>query len=185
MTTKPTVEFYDVARYFVQDDRVNEDLPFGTRGGLAVRHYFPLDAEYSVRVHLQRRGPGQEIDVRLDGQRIKTFVVAARNRADEEAEDAQRRRRDGGPRSGSCGSAGHQRLARQEGWSARGARARATAGREHRLHEDVPAPKPGSKKSRSAVRTTVRGPAIRRAAGRSSPAARPTRRAARTAPARS
>ena len=52
---KPAVEFYDVSRYLVQDDRVNEDLPFGTRGGLAVRHYFPLDAEYSVRVHLQRR----------------------------------------------------------------------------------------------------------------------------------
>jgi hypothetical protein len=86
MTTKPTVEFYDVSRYFVQDDRMNEDLPFGTRGGLAVRHYFPLDAEYSVRVHLQRRGPGQEIDLRLDGQRIKTFVVAGRNRTDEEAE---------------------------------------------------------------------------------------------------
>jgi hypothetical protein len=83
---KPAVEFYDVSRYFVQDDRVNEDLPFGTRGGLAVRHYFPLDAEYSVRVHLQRRRPGQEVDVRLDGQHIKTFVVPARNRGVEEAE---------------------------------------------------------------------------------------------------
>ena len=87
MTIKPTVEFYDVSRYFVQDDRVNEDLPFGTRGGLSVRHYFPVDADYSVRVHLQRRRPsGQEIDVRLDGQRIKTFVVAPRNRAADEAE---------------------------------------------------------------------------------------------------
>ena len=73
---KPAVEFYDVSRYFVQDDRVNDDLPFGTRGGLAVRHYFPVDADYSVRIHLQRRSPGQEVDVRLDGQRIKTFAVA-------------------------------------------------------------------------------------------------------------
>ena len=86
VTMKPAVEYYDVSRYFVQDDRVSEDLPFGTRGGLAVRHYFPLDAEYTVRVHLQRRRPGQEIDVRLDGQRIKTFVAAARNRGVEEAE---------------------------------------------------------------------------------------------------
>jgi hypothetical protein len=38
-------------------------------------------------VHLQRRRPsGQEIDVRLDGQRIKTFVVAPRNRAADEAD---------------------------------------------------------------------------------------------------
>ena len=84
---KPAVEFYDVSRYLVQDDRVNEDLPFGTRGGLAVRHYFPLDAEYSVRVHLQRRRGSQEIDVRVDGQRIKTFAVSsARNRGSEEGE---------------------------------------------------------------------------------------------------
>jgi uncharacterized protein DUF1592/uncharacterized protein DUF1588/uncharacterized protein DUF1585/uncharacterized protein DUF1587/uncharacterized protein DUF1595 len=86
LTLKPAVEFYDVSRYLVQDDRMSDDLPFGTRGGLAARHYFPLDAEYSVRVHLQRRRPGQEIDVRLDGQRIKTFVVPARNRVVEEAE---------------------------------------------------------------------------------------------------
>ena len=86
-TVKPTVEFYDVSRYFVQDDRVNEDLPFGTRGGLSVKHYFPVDADYSVRVHLQRRRPsGQEVDVRLDGQRIKTFVVGPRNRAADESE---------------------------------------------------------------------------------------------------
>ena len=87
ITMKPAVEFYDVSRYLVQDDRVNEDLPFGTRGGLAVRHYFPLDAEYSVRVHLQRRRGSQEIDVRVDGQRIKTFAVSSgRNRASEEGE---------------------------------------------------------------------------------------------------
>jgi hypothetical protein len=86
-TVKPTVEFYDVSRYFVQDDRVNEDLPFGTRGGLSVQHYFPLDGEYSIRVHLQRRRAGQEsIDVRLDGQRIKTIAVAPRNRSADEAE---------------------------------------------------------------------------------------------------
>jgi hypothetical protein len=83
---KPVVEFYDVSRYLVQADRVDDDLPFGTRGGLAVRHYFPLDGEYSVRVHLQRRRPGQEVDVRLDGGRIRTFVVPARNRTADEAE---------------------------------------------------------------------------------------------------
>jgi hypothetical protein len=84
---KPTVEFYDVSRYFVQDDRVGEDLPFGTRGGLSVQHYFPLDGEYSIRVHLQRRRAAQEsIDIRLDGQRIKTLVVAPRNRSADEAE---------------------------------------------------------------------------------------------------
>src|SRR5262249_18068479 len=30
---------------------VSEDLPFNSAGGLAVRHYFPLDAEYILRVN--------------------------------------------------------------------------------------------------------------------------------------
>ena len=54
-----------------QDDRMGEDLPFGSRGGAAVRHHFPLDGEYLVRLELRgagRREP-QEIDVRVDGVR--------------------------------------------------------------------------------------------------------------------
>jgi len=34
---------YDTPRLLYQDDRMSDDLPFGSRGGLAVRHYFPLD----------------------------------------------------------------------------------------------------------------------------------------------
>ena len=37
-------------RCYLQDDRVGEDLPFGSRGGLAVRHHFPADGEYVVKV---------------------------------------------------------------------------------------------------------------------------------------
>ncbi len=54
-----------------QDGRMSEDLPFGSRGGAAVRHHFPLDGEYLVRLELRgagRREP-QEIDVRVDGVR--------------------------------------------------------------------------------------------------------------------
>ena len=32
----------------------SEDLPFGSRGGLAVRHHFPLDGEYAIKVSAQR-----------------------------------------------------------------------------------------------------------------------------------
>jgi hypothetical protein len=31
-----------------------ERLPFGTRGGLVVEHYFPTDAEYEIRPELWR-----------------------------------------------------------------------------------------------------------------------------------
>ena len=62
---------------------MGEDLPLGSRGGLAVRHLFPLDAEYSLRILLQRNGytyilgteHERQIDVRVDGQRIKQFTV--------------------------------------------------------------------------------------------------------------
>ncbi|HEY7679255.1 MAG TPA: DUF1592 domain-containing protein, partial [Terriglobia bacterium] len=64
--------------------RVSEDLPFGSRGGIAVRHRFPLDGEYSVRVRLVRSGDGyirgvrgdpHELDVRLDGALVKRFTI--------------------------------------------------------------------------------------------------------------
>ena len=64
----------------VQDDRASEDLPFGSRGGAAVRHHFPLDGEYEIRIALQgntvrsSREP-QEIDIRLDGARVALLRV--------------------------------------------------------------------------------------------------------------
>ena len=36
-----------------QDDRMSEDLPFGSRGGVALPYHFPVDGEYAVRIKLQ------------------------------------------------------------------------------------------------------------------------------------
>jgi mono/diheme cytochrome c family protein len=82
-TMRPVRETYKVSPLLLQDDRLSEDLPFGSRGGIAVRHYFPLDAEYAIRIRLQRDGiynirglaEPQQIDVRLDGERVKQFTV--------------------------------------------------------------------------------------------------------------
>ena len=41
----PTVETYKVPILLVQDDRMSDDLPFGSRGGIAIRHHFPVDGE--------------------------------------------------------------------------------------------------------------------------------------------
>ena len=114
-------------------DRVSDDLPFDSAGGMSVRYYFPLDAEYVIRVKLAgengsvhelrmpiraglrtvgatfpkesfkseaipggRRGPGgggggavpaagrgappasprAQLDLRLDGARVKVFEVS-------------------------------------------------------------------------------------------------------------
>ncbi len=73
----PSIEA-DVVRYpvsplLVQDSRMSEDLPFGSRGGGAVRHHFPRDGDYVLRIELRQnrgRNEPQEIDVRVDGERI-------------------------------------------------------------------------------------------------------------------
>ena len=42
-----------------RNERVSDDLPFDSRGGFALRYYFPVDAEYVIRVRLgQGGGPG-------------------------------------------------------------------------------------------------------------------------------
>jgi hypothetical protein len=79
----PTVERYDVHLNLIQDERVSPDLPFGSQGGIAVRHHFPADGEYHIKIRLQTnyndyiRGMGRphDLDVRLDGALIKRFTV--------------------------------------------------------------------------------------------------------------
>ena len=83
---RPDVVSYSLPRELRQDDaRMSEDLPFGSRGGTAVRHTFPVDGEYEVSLRMQRSAgvtfPGQirgltdptEIDLRVDGTRVKLF----------------------------------------------------------------------------------------------------------------
>jgi hypothetical protein len=79
-----------IPMFQVQSDRMNEDLPFGSRGGAAVRHHFALDGEYVVRINFQRgtmsgviRGlqDDNEVDVRIDGQRVKVFHLDKRKGA--------------------------------------------------------------------------------------------------------
>ena len=82
-TIEPTTETYVVPSMRFQDLRMSEDLPFGSRGGIAIRHNFPLDAEYDVRIRLQRqlydyvRGlqKRQQLEVRLDGERVALFHI--------------------------------------------------------------------------------------------------------------
>ena len=70
----PTAATYSVAPDLSQDYHV-DGLPFGTRGGTVIRHTFPVDGEYDLRVRLARTTWGtvrglalvQPVDVRLDG----------------------------------------------------------------------------------------------------------------------
>ncbi len=79
----PAFDVHQVSGLLVQDNRVSEDLPFGSRGGTAIRHHFPLDGEYVIRVRLRRQiydyivgmGSAQKLDVRVDGKRVARFTV--------------------------------------------------------------------------------------------------------------
>ncbi len=80
------VETFEVPLHVTQEDRQHEDLPLGSRGGIAVRYHFPVDGEYRITVRLQRnyqdylKGMGweQQLDVRLDGKLLKRFPVGGK-----------------------------------------------------------------------------------------------------------
>ena len=82
-TADPKITRYDVPKMLQQDERLSDDLPFGSRGGAAIHHYFPVDGEYLIKIRLQRnlydviRGIARphQLDVRLDGARVKLFTV--------------------------------------------------------------------------------------------------------------
>jgi hypothetical protein len=59
----------------LQDARV-DDLSFGTRGGLAIRSYFPLDADYNIKLDTAgtSRDPNQ-IEVTVDGERVQLIPL--------------------------------------------------------------------------------------------------------------
>ena len=83
LSLRPVAHTYPVHGGLPQDGAVSIDLPFGSRGGVAIEHNFPVDGEYIVRISLRAqeygyvRGLGQahQLDVRLDGARLDTFTV--------------------------------------------------------------------------------------------------------------
>jgi hypothetical protein len=69
--------------YLSQMERLGEDFPMGTKGGVAARHYFPVDGEYEFKLRLQRawsspiRGLNLEnhFEIRVDGVRVAQFTL--------------------------------------------------------------------------------------------------------------
>ncbi len=80
---QPVIEAFKISKALVQDDRLGDDLPFGSQGGALIRHSFPLDGEYTIKVLLRRQeydyiigvGEPHQIDIRLDGVRLQRFTV--------------------------------------------------------------------------------------------------------------
>ncbi len=84
----PGFETFDVPLLLLQDDRRSEDLPLGSRGGVAIPYHFPVDGEYLFKVELRTNwqdyilgmGTAHRLDVRVDGELVKRFTVGGEAR---------------------------------------------------------------------------------------------------------
>jgi hypothetical protein len=80
---------YTVPHALRQEDRMNDAMPIGSRGGTAVQHSFPVDGEYEISIGLQRArddsvlglGKDRKLDLRFDDKRLELFNVAANAKA--------------------------------------------------------------------------------------------------------
>jgi cytochrome c5 len=89
-TLRPAFERYTAVKnnssertWLWQTDRLGEEFPLGSKGGIAARHYFPVDGEYIFKVRLDRTYTGlvrglnvpNEIEIRVDGLRVGHFTL--------------------------------------------------------------------------------------------------------------
>ena len=51
----PALDTFLIPLHVLQEDRQSEDLPLGSRGGIAIHYNFPVDGEYLIQVRLQRQ----------------------------------------------------------------------------------------------------------------------------------
>ena len=66
-----------------QNERQGEDFPLGSRGGIAVRHFFPVDGEYILRIRPDVTYQGDvrglnvknQLEIRVDGVRVGQFTI--------------------------------------------------------------------------------------------------------------
>ena len=93
MSTPTVSSVYRAPPDLAQDKHI-EGLPLGTRGGILIRHYFPLDAEYDFAVFLQRNIVGymtglewpHELEISIDGERV--FIAPVGGEEDNAMSDA-------------------------------------------------------------------------------------------------
>jgi len=89
-TLRPAFERYTAVKgnsnehtWLWQTDRLGEEFPLGSRGGIAARHYFPVDGEYVFKIRLDRTDVGlirglhvpNEIEIRVDGLRVGQWTL--------------------------------------------------------------------------------------------------------------
>ena len=81
--TGPGFETFDVPLLLLQDERQSEQMPLGSRGGVAVPYHFPVDGDYLVKIELRSNwqdyilgmGSAHLLDVRIDGELVERLTV--------------------------------------------------------------------------------------------------------------
>ena len=101
-TLRPLVERYTAVKgnsneqtWLWQTERLGESFSLGSRGGIAARHYFPVDGEYVIRVRLLRTYAGvirglntpTAIEIRVDGSRVGQFTIGGTSEPSDEADE--------------------------------------------------------------------------------------------------
>ena len=60
-----------------QTARVDDALPYGTRGGLAIKTQFPLDGEYAIKVAFTgNSSEEQKLEIAVDGERARLETIS-------------------------------------------------------------------------------------------------------------
>jgi hypothetical protein len=81
---KPVVTTYRISQAVRQDRQMSDDLPFRSRGGEAIQHYFPVDGDYVLKLRLRRAfsnagiigyNSHERLDVRVDDTQVKLFTI--------------------------------------------------------------------------------------------------------------
>ncbi len=82
---RPMMQVYKLDVGTRQNARMGEEMPFATHGGLAIRHTFPLDGEYTFKMRMVRNGTvgtiegidedQSKIELRVDHALLKRFDV--------------------------------------------------------------------------------------------------------------
>jgi mono/diheme cytochrome c family protein len=78
LTMKPVEEIYDAKRDPLKgsrNERLSDELPFDSRAGIAVAHYFPLDAEYVFKIRFLGVQPDGE-EAETDPYQVRVAVKA-------------------------------------------------------------------------------------------------------------
>ena len=101
-TLRPAFERYTAVKgnsneqtWLWQTERLGESFSLGSRGGIAARHYFPVDGEYVFKVRLLRTYAGVirglnapvAMEIRVDGVRVARFTIGGPAKPSDDADE--------------------------------------------------------------------------------------------------